>query len=87
MNTVSSPAERYTISGESFSEEDPFHNSDESNELYKPSDILGEDSGEDNEESGEEEGSMTVENSYELVDTPAIFKFFSTRNIQQFIST
>ncbi|CAH1957253.1 unnamed protein product [Acanthoscelides obtectus] len=72
LDEISSPDELSTASGESSSEEDPFHNSGESDESYKPSSSSDEDIQNDNSDTEEEEGNITAENSGEQFEIPAM---------------
>ncbi|CAH2012403.1 unnamed protein product [Acanthoscelides obtectus] len=72
LDEISSPDELSTASGESSSEEDPFHKSGESDESYKPSSSSDEDIQNDNSDTEEEEGNITAENSGEQFEIPAM---------------
>ncbi|CAH2008908.1 unnamed protein product [Acanthoscelides obtectus] len=60
LDEISSPDELSTTSGESCSDEDPFHISGESDESYQPSSSSDEDTQNENSETEEEEGNIAA---------------------------
>ncbi|CAH2012513.1 unnamed protein product [Acanthoscelides obtectus] len=87
LDEISSPDELSTASGESSSEEDPFHNSGESDESYKPSSSSDEDIQNDNSDTEEEEGNITAENSGEQFEIPAMNGNFDQDTLRRMPAT